>query len=180
MNPRELTEMRYHLLGYPNHLRIWWLMTRGRYLPSLKLTVRPWKWMVGRLLSFWDGLFSRGMLVSGSVWYMSTNIYQPKQCTDVVRNPAIQLRLVVTILVFTTGFWHPNCGCFGFLNHQQESILTNNQQATKFLGDSNIYSYLSRLIMPIYKYTRQFLYIFPLWATKKIPWLLFRQMHHWV
>ena len=36
-------------------------------LPSLKLTVRPWKWMVGILLSFWEGLFSGAMLVSGRV-----------------------------------------------------------------------------------------------------------------
>ena len=27
-------------------------------IPSLKLTVRTWKWMVGILVSFWDGLFS--------------------------------------------------------------------------------------------------------------------------
>ena len=27
----------------------------------------PWKWMVGILLSFWDGLFSGAMLVSGRV-----------------------------------------------------------------------------------------------------------------
>ena len=33
---------------------------------SLKLTVRPWKWMVGRCISFWDGLFSGAMLVSGT------------------------------------------------------------------------------------------------------------------
>ncbi len=38
-------------------------------LPSLKLTVRPWKWMVGILLSYWGiGLFSGTFwLVSGSV-----------------------------------------------------------------------------------------------------------------
>ena len=29
-----------------------------KVIPSLKLTVRPWKLMVGRLLSFWGGLFS--------------------------------------------------------------------------------------------------------------------------
>ena len=37
------------------------------YLPSLKLTVRTCKWMVGILLSFWDSLFSGTMLVSGRV-----------------------------------------------------------------------------------------------------------------
>ena len=36
-------------------------------LPSLKLTARPWKWMVGILLSYWGGLFSVAMLVSGRV-----------------------------------------------------------------------------------------------------------------
>ena len=36
-------------------------------LPSLKLTNRPWKLMVGRLLSFWDTIFSGAMLVSGRV-----------------------------------------------------------------------------------------------------------------
>ena len=39
-------------------------------LPSLKilkLTVRTWKWMVGILVSFWDGLFSGAMLVLGGV-----------------------------------------------------------------------------------------------------------------
>ena len=35
---------------------------------SLKLTVRTWKWMVGRWISFWDGLFSGAMLVSGRVY----------------------------------------------------------------------------------------------------------------
>ncbi len=39
----------------------------SRLIPSLKLTVRTWKWMVGVLVSFWDGLFSGAMLVSGSV-----------------------------------------------------------------------------------------------------------------
>ena len=29
-------------------------------LPSLKLTVRPWKWMVGILLSYWGGPIFRG------------------------------------------------------------------------------------------------------------------------
>ena len=30
---------------------------RCRDIPSLKLTARTWKWMVGRLVSFWDALF---------------------------------------------------------------------------------------------------------------------------
>ena len=33
-------------------------------LPSLKLIVRPCKWMVGILLSFWDGLLSGAFAVS--------------------------------------------------------------------------------------------------------------------
>ena len=36
-------------------------------IPSVKLTNRTWKWMVGRLLSFWEGLFSVDMWVSRSV-----------------------------------------------------------------------------------------------------------------
>ena len=36
-------------------------------VPSLKLTNRTWKWTVGRLVSFWDGLFSGAMSVSLSV-----------------------------------------------------------------------------------------------------------------
>ena len=39
-------------------------------LPSLKLTVRTRKWMVGILVSFWDGLFSGAMLVLGRVGYL--------------------------------------------------------------------------------------------------------------
>ena len=38
-------------------------------LPSLKLTACPWKWMVGILLPYWDGLFSGATLVSGRVTY---------------------------------------------------------------------------------------------------------------
>ena len=30
-------------------------------IPSLKLTVRTWEWMVGILVSFWHGLFSRAI-----------------------------------------------------------------------------------------------------------------------
>ena len=36
-------------------------------LHSLELTVRPWKLMVGILVSFWNGLFSGAMLVLGRV-----------------------------------------------------------------------------------------------------------------
>lgn len=34
-----------------------------RFNFSLKLTARPWKWMVGRLFSVWDGLFSKKRLL---------------------------------------------------------------------------------------------------------------------
>ena len=37
------------------------------YIHSLKLTVRPWKLMIGRWFSFWDGLFSEVILVSGRI-----------------------------------------------------------------------------------------------------------------
>ena len=61
-------------------------------LPSLKLTNRPWKLMVGRLLSFWDTIFSGAMLVSGRVvcwrvYYVYIYIYmfcmRKRICIDV-------------------------------------------------------------------------------------------------
>ena len=42
-------------------------VSNSENLPSLKLTARTWKWMVGRLVSFWSGLFSGAMLVLGRV-----------------------------------------------------------------------------------------------------------------
>ena len=33
-------------------------------LPSLKLTARPWKWMVGRLVSFWGLAYFQGWAAS--------------------------------------------------------------------------------------------------------------------
>ena len=36
-------------------------------LPPGSWTVRPWKWMVGRWVSFWDSLFSGAMLNFGGV-----------------------------------------------------------------------------------------------------------------
>ena len=45
---------------------------KWKKLPSLKLTARTGKWMVGIPVSFWNGLFSgAAMLVSGSVWKFS-------------------------------------------------------------------------------------------------------------
>ena len=37
------------------------------YIHSLKLNVRPWKLLFGRWFSFWDGLFSEVILVSGRI-----------------------------------------------------------------------------------------------------------------
>ena len=44
----------------------WWfgMVISDSGLPSLKLTARTWKWMVGILLSYWDGLFSGATLYS--------------------------------------------------------------------------------------------------------------------
>ena len=49
-----------------NHLRYksWDDLPSRNRLPSLKLTVRTWEWMVGRLPSFWEGPFS-GATVDG-------------------------------------------------------------------------------------------------------------------
>ncbi len=53
-----------------------WNVTRifAGWIHSLKLTARPWKWMVGILVSYWDGLFSGAMLVSGRVYIFLRNI----------------------------------------------------------------------------------------------------------
>ena len=52
-------------------------------IPSLKLTARPYKWMVGILLSYWGGLFSGAMLVSGRVtpykWPKTSNSFHWRQ-----------------------------------------------------------------------------------------------------
>ena len=71
--------------------KIW--VRPGGELPSLKLTVRTWKWMVGKLVSFWDGLFSGAMLVSVEVGSWNPIIYK--------------------------GFKNIPGGCWRFLNHQQ-------------------------------------------------------------
>ena len=42
-------------------------LTWGRYPPPPWNQHSTWKWMVGIVVSFWDGLFSGAMLVSGSV-----------------------------------------------------------------------------------------------------------------
>ena len=43
------------------------ILNFGGLLLSWKLTVRAWKWMVGILFSFCDGIFSGAMSVSGKV-----------------------------------------------------------------------------------------------------------------
>ena len=57
-------------LTYPfwkGGLKMFFLFRLSDMLPSLKLTNRPWKLLVGRLLSFWDTIFSGAMLVSGRI-----------------------------------------------------------------------------------------------------------------
>ena len=70
-------------LTYPfwkGGLKMFFLFRLSDMLPSLKLTNRPWKLLVGRLLSFWDTIFSGAMLVSGRivcwrVYYVYIYIY---------------------------------------------------------------------------------------------------------
>ena len=88
-----------------------WVELNKKYcveaIPSLKLTVRPKKWMVGILLSYWGGLFSGAMLVSGRVtmsnsWgtgvkCKSTQFffqrYWPKGCRDIRWSWIMKIRL---------------------------------------------------------------------------------------
>ena len=66
-----------------------------------------WKWMVGILVSFWDGLLSGAMLVSGSVIHLCvTYSFDIIRC-PMLRNMSSQLSLQVTLL-------HPlPCGNLG-------------------------------------------------------------------
>ncbi len=64
------------------HYEVTMLLLWCYHIPSLKLTDRSWKWMVGRLLSFWDGNFSGAMSVSG------------------------RLTIFTGWLLFRTGFFH--------------------------------------------------------------------------
>ena len=57
-----------------------WLMMGLNELPSLKLTARTWKWMVGRLPSFWDDLFSGAMVGSGRI--ITIGLDMPKPCSS--------------------------------------------------------------------------------------------------
>ena len=65
-------------LGYHDDIRctVEW---RKRYcIPALKLTARRWKLVVGRWISFWGGLFSGAMLVSGRIYiYICVYIRPP-------------------------------------------------------------------------------------------------------
>ncbi len=65
-------ELKFESLG-PKKLQSWWnkkfkfsRIFNGD-LPSLKRTARTWKLVVGRWISFWNGLFSGAILVSGRV-----------------------------------------------------------------------------------------------------------------
>ena len=74
-------------------------------IPSLKLTVRPWKWMVGILLSFWDGRCWGTMLVSGRVLnardtQCRMNFVVPPVLTNLVQ--IINTTWDVDTLVFST------------------------------------------------------------------------------
>ena len=48
------------------------------HLPFGSLTVRPWKWMVGRWVSFWDSLFSGAMLTFGGGTWTNKSPLVPK------------------------------------------------------------------------------------------------------
>ena len=67
--------------GNPNTIETrrfrYWRKKRNRF-PETKLTVRTWKWMVGRLLPFWDGLFS-AMLVSGSYLHLGSSFWSKSE-----------------------------------------------------------------------------------------------------
>ena len=47
-------------------------------LPSVKLTARTWQWMVGRWISFWEGLFSGAFAVS----FRECNLVSPEATHD--------------------------------------------------------------------------------------------------
>ena len=68
-------------------------------IPSLKLTVRTWKWMVGILVSFWDGLFS------------GANCYSECKCAP-SRNQCYEFRFLVGPRgVFFGNVWKGNPVC---------------------------------------------------------------------
>ena len=69
--------------------------------PSLKLTVRTWKWMVKILISFWDSAFSgaKWLLLSGSVINPYNSLLEPKNnwfptpfctCPNEVKNSSVR------------------------------------------------------------------------------------------
>ena len=53
----------------------------SKWLPSLKLTAKA-KWLVGKLLSFWEGIFSGAMLVSGRVITMVNTLQKTSMAMD--------------------------------------------------------------------------------------------------
>ncbi len=72
-----------------------------KYIPSLKLTARTWKWMVGILLSYWEGLFSRAMLVSGRVYPKALGPL-PVTWQSCVK---IQYLYIISIYIYANNHW---------------------------------------------------------------------------
>ena len=79
------------------------------HLPSLKLTVRPWKWMVGRWISFWEGSFSGAVL--GRVpdikllWFQSQSHYgYPMDVQPTFRLVCFEISLFV-LFCFEKKIW---------------------------------------------------------------------------
>ncbi len=85
-----LVQLRYFIEENPEKPGRGRLTLRGtawfKILPSLRPTARTWKWMVGILVSFWDGLFSGAILVLGSV------------------SAAIKLQLIAMFLLWVDDF----------------------------------------------------------------------------
>ena len=68
-------------------------LKKKRWLPSLKLTACPWKWMVGRWVSFWGGNFSAAMLNFGRVisWWFQ-HIWK-KKISQIGSCPQVGLKI---------------------------------------------------------------------------------------
>ena len=84
-------------------------------LPSLKLRVRTWKWMVGRLVSFWDGLcFREGIPSSQSLhfrawfpWCLGNVRYTPENWHEKIpsQNGKGETPTQCTAIFFGGGWW---------------------------------------------------------------------------
>ena len=128
--------------------KVWKSKIAMESLPSLKLTARTWKWMVGIPVSFWDGLFSGAMLVAGSVLFAEvsclisigfqinqalvqiTSWQLPSQpgglCSHVVCPKCEGLRsdAGTEVWMWSFIFWGTACGQFksSYVRFQQEKI----------------------------------------------------------